>query len=153
VTNQPTSSPVSGFTKMNEQGYCLDASNEFYSAFKSNPLPLSTSDANCLSWCAQNLHPLLVAVETYRSADSLTCYCDFSGDAVPNTIDLSDYNPAALSAVINLGVGKVQSTDSSSGASCYRYVVSNILLSHVMQNPLDFIHNFSFPLVNFHKEL
>jgi hypothetical protein len=131
---------------MNEQGYCLDASNEWYSAFKSNPLPLSTSDANCLSWCAQNLHPLLVAVETYRSADSLTCYCDYSGGAVPNTIDLSDYNPAALSAVTYPGVGEVQSTDSTSGASCYRYDVSNpfvftsfvLLCMHMVSKLLSF---------------
>jgi hypothetical protein len=123
---------------MNKQGYCLDASNELYSAFESDPLPLNTSDAHCLSWCAQNLHPLLVAVETDRNAseDSLTCYCDFSGGAVPNSIDLSDYNPPALGAVTDSGFGfnDVKSTDSTFGVSCYRYIVSD-LLSHVMHAP------------------
>jgi hypothetical protein len=44
---------------------------------------------------------------------------------VPNNLSVSSYNPSALTTLTYGGVGAVQSTDLVSGASCYRYDVSN----------------------------
>eukprot|EP00804_Cyclotella_cryptica_P019493 CCRYP_006643-RF/>CCRYP_006643-RF protein AED:0.13 eAED:0.13 QI:170/0.76/0.85/1/0.61/0.71/14/191/939 len=130
-TNKPTSmsptvkpttpSPVAGFSKVG-QGYCLDASNEWYSAVKSFALPLSTTDSYCLGWCSQNLHSNLVAVEINRDAGSASmfCYCSFSGGAVPNEINLSGYSPAASTIVTYPGVGAIEATDATTSAVCYR---------------------------------
>jgi hypothetical protein len=117
--------PVEGFTKFG-QGFCLDASNQWYSSVASFPLPLSTTDAYCLEWCSPNLHRDLVAVEIYHDnvAASTFCYCSFSGGAVPNNIKLSDYTPAASRTVAYPGVGAIKSTDATSSAVCYQNTVS-----------------------------
>ena len=128
-TVEPTSSStLIGFTKVG-QGYCLDASDQWYSAVKSFTLPLSTTDTYCLEWCTQNLHRDLVAVEINRDVEtsSMFCYCSFSGGAVPNDITLSGYSPVASKIVLYPGVGAIQSTDTITSAVCYRNEVSNVV--------------------------
>ncbi len=123
-TNKPTSSTVESFRKFG-QGFCLDASNAWYSGVASFTLPLSTTDAYCLAWCSQNLRPSLVAVEISRDtgAASTTCYCPFSGGAVPSDINLSAYSPAAGGKITYPGVGAIQSTDDTANAVCYQNIV------------------------------
>ncbi|KAL3788265.1 hypothetical protein HJC23_011897 [Cyclotella cryptica] len=118
--------PVEGFTKFG-QGFCLDASNKWYSGFASDDLPLSTTDTYCLEWCSQNLHNDLVAVEINHDnqAASTVCYCSFSGGTVPNNINLSDYTPAAKGYVTYPGVGPITSTDSTTTAVCYQNINYN----------------------------
>lgn len=117
---------------MNTVGYCLDASDELYTAFKSAPLPLSsTNDAYCLNWCGTLKRFNLVAVEIYRDTDAY-CYCDFPGGSVPNDLNLSSFNPPANEVVNYLGDGAVISTDLTEGAVCYKNVVSQCKLPHTI---------------------
>jgi hypothetical protein len=124
VTNSPTSSGAAGFVKLSTAGHCLDASGEWYSAFKSTALPLSsTDDSFCLNWCGTLKHSDLVAVEIYRDSDAY-CYCDFPGGSVPNDLSVSSFDPPADKVLNYPGDGAVISTDLSQGAVCYKYVVS-----------------------------
>ena len=121
----PTNIPkVEGFRKFG-QGFCLDASDAWYSGVASSALPLSTPAAYCLEWCSQNLRPDLVAVEISRDTGtaSTTCYCSFSGGALPSDINLSAYSPAASRKTTYPGVGAVQSTDDAANAVCYQNIV------------------------------
>jgi hypothetical protein len=133
--------PVEGFKKFG-QGFCLDASNAWYSGFASPALPMTTSDTYCLEWCSQNLHRDLVAVEIYHDneAASTICYCSFSGGAAPSDISLSDYTPTANRAVTYEGVGSIQSTDATPSAVCYQNIVSidvvlNFFVFYLLSHP------------------
>ena len=120
TSKSPTSSEAAVFTKMNTAGYCLDAAGEWYAAFVSDALPLSsTDDAYCLNWCSTLQRSDLVAVEIYRDWDAY-CYCDFPGGSVPNDLSVSSFDPPAYEVVNYLGDGAVTSTDFVQGAACYK---------------------------------
>ncbi|KAL7516474.1 hypothetical protein ACHAWX_002112, partial [Stephanocyclus meneghinianus] len=53
---------------------------------------------------------------------STTCYCSFSGGALPSDINLSAYSPAASRKTTYPGVGAVQSTDDAANAVCYQNI-------------------------------
>ena len=55
------------------------------------------------------------------------CLCNFAG-SVPGSINLSDYTPAAKTIYTGTGVGDVRGGNGSSDNTCYRNIVSILIL-------------------------
>jgi hypothetical protein len=106
-------------------GYCKDSAGVYYSYF-SHVLD-NADDNDCMQYCSQVQHPDFVGVDVYDFGGDgrRWCFCSFSG-GLPEDVDATSYSPVA-EAIQGSGVGPVQSSDRTSGASCYRYTVSFFL--------------------------
>ena len=104
-----------GFTAIGK-GLAEDASSNTYPYIEgpemtSSPFSPLPPDGYCMDYCLQNSHRDLVGVEVYRTSGGvMKCKCLFSA-VVPDSIDLTDYEPDAVNEVSpgNGGTGVIQS--------------------------------------------
>jgi hypothetical protein len=88
------------------------------------------NDANhndCMKYCTQVQHPDFVGVELEDFGSHIDCFCDFSG-GFPGDVNANSYIPSATLSYSDSGVGPVESSDDSSGKSCYRYTPVSLFL-------------------------
>jgi hypothetical protein len=107
-------------------GYCKDSAGEWYSSF--GHVLDDANDNDCMQYCTQVEHPDFVGVDLYDYGDGRRdCLCGFSG-GLPQNVTVNSYSPNALYSSSYYGAGPVQSSDGTSGVSCYRYTVSLFLV-------------------------
>jgi hypothetical protein len=107
------------------KGYCKDSAGKRYSYFAQDLY--NTNHNGCMQYCTQVRHPDFVGIEVENYGSFIGCSCDFSG-GLPGDVDATDYIPSATFLYHASGVGPVQSSDGTSGVSCYRYTVSLFLV-------------------------